>query len=293
MLAATGIRLNELAWGVGFIGLQIFLMSILLYLTRILLKFSWIKSLWISAGFASIGSLLFHLLVTGRSPSLDLIYWGILPILIVAAVTIIRAIVNCLGAMDDGGNVNSAERQRTLDMVEQGKITAEEGAELLEALGRSNAMLGQDRFSRLDMLILAGIAITVFGFFLPWVEIDVLNLGKLISQQQNGLYNPFGFTLKNVHNGKFGYLSGYHAGAIGWAVLIVGVLATIPVFITPKNFLYKVSMLQIFLLLLDCALVISMLICVGGKMAVGLPVCLVGLALASVACFGKFKKLAA
>ena len=187
-----------------------------------------------------------------------------IPLLLIALFFSMRAIFRFLSKMDDSGKVNSAERQRTLEMVEQGKISSEEGAELLDALGRSNAMLGQDRFSRLDMIILAGIAITALGFFLPWVYI---NSGR--------------------------YQSGQNFMAEGWAVLIIAVLAAIPVFVTPKDLLYKISMLQIFLLLLGSALVISLLFRVGGRMGAGLPVCMAGLLLASIACFAKFKKLTA
>ena len=37
-------------------------------------------------------------------------------------------------------HVNTAERSRILKMVEDGKIRSEEGAELLDAMGRSNAL---------------------------------------------------------------------------------------------------------------------------------------------------------
>lgn len=249
---------------ISFFGFQVLCMSFTLWLTRKLLKFSWVKSLWISAGFTSALTMVILDFLVGVSLVVRTIILSLFPTLIVAVIMIIRTVVNCFGEMDDGGSVNSAERQRTLDMVEQGKITAEEGSELLEALGRSNAMLGQDKFSRLDMLILAGVALTVLGFFLPWAYI-----GKGIFQ------------------------SGQHVGAEGWAVLIIAVLSAVPVFVTPKDMLYKISMLQVFLLLLGSALVISLMFRIGSSLGTGLPICMVGLVMASAACFGKFKKLAA
>lgn len=241
----------------GFFGLQFICFAIALGVTRLLFKLNWVKSLWISAGIATVPGIL--VVIRVWTPAAFIL--GFLPLIIVAVIMFSRSFFR---GMDDSGKVNSAERQRTLEMVEQGKISSEEGAELLDALGRSNAMLGQDKFSRLDMLILAGVAIAVLGFFLPW-----------------------------VHLARGMYQSGQHFKAEGWAILIITILAAIPVFVTPKNFLYKISMLQIFLLLLDSALVISLLFRVGGRMGAGLPVCLIGFVLALLACFRKFKKLAA
>jgi len=55
----------------------------------------------------------------------------------------------------------------------------------------------------------------------------------------------------------------------------------------------KISMLQIFLLLLGMVLVISMLVRAGGNLGAGLPVCLVGFVLAMAASAANFRKLAA
>lgn len=214
MLAATG-HLTP----IGFLGFQLLCFVIVLGVTRKLLKLSWVKSLWISAGFASVATILFVTFAAGVALKWSALILGFLPTWLVAVSTIIRGVVRCFGDMDDGGSVNCVERQRTLEMVDAGKISSEEGAELLDALGRSNAMLGQDKFSRLDMLILAGVAIAVLGFFLPWVYIN------------RGMYQ-----------------SGQHFKAEGWAVLIITILAAVPVFVTPKGLLYKISMLQIFLL---------------------------------------------
>jgi hypothetical protein len=280
-----------------FFGIQFLCLAIVFWVLKRLLKLSKEHSALYSTGFTVVATVLLWTFVMGQSLNRNVIFLCGLPLLIFAAVMVVRVLVRVapgfLDSMDDGGNVNSAERERTLEMVEQGKISAEEGAELLDALGRSSAMLGQDKFSRMDMLILVGIAITVLGFFLPWVEFSITNMAQFQSQQMAGMGNPLAAVIKSVHGRNIAYQSGYQIGAIGWAIFVVAVLAVVPVFITPKGFLYKMSMLQMFLVLLDVALVVSLLIRVGGSMSVGLPFCLVGLVLAAVACFGKFKKLAA
>lgn len=70
----------------------------------------------------------------------------------------------------------SAEREKILSMLEAGKLTAEESAELLQALGESSRkrspqvpLTGHQRF------MLIGAALVALGFFLPWF---VINPGK-------------------------------------------------------------------------------------------------------------------
>jgi hypothetical protein len=175
---------------------------------------------------------------------------------------------------DVNTRVNAAERDRILKMVEQGKITTEESTELLDALGRANALRGQDRFSPADITMLVGVALVVLGFFLPWayVRIEVTSL--------------FGSRAS-------AYQAGYHVGAIGWAVFIIAILSAVPVFVTPREHLYKVSMLQIFLSLMGTVLVISLLIQAGDDLGAGLVVCLAGFIVGIIASAAKLKKLAA
>lgn len=171
-------------------------------------------------------------------------------------------------------SINTAERDRILKMMEEGKINTEEGTELLDAIGRSSAMRGEEKFSRVDMVMLIGVSLVVLGFFLPWVYIRVANARIFIGQVS-------------------GYQAGYHTGAMGWAVLIIVIASAIPIFITPKNFLYKISMLQIFLILIGTILVISILVQAGGKLAPGLIFCLVGFVVELFGSGVKFRKLAA
>jgi len=171
--------------------------------------------------------------------------------------------------------VNVVERNRILQMVEDSKISTEEGTELLDAMGRSSALQGQDKFSRTDIAVLCGVALVVLGFFLPWVYV---NWTKQI---------PGSFARVS------GYQAGYHVGAIGWAVFIIAVLSAVPVFVTPRNFLYKISMLQIFLILLGLVLVVSVLIRVGENLGAGLIFCLVGFIVELLSSGAKLKSLAA
>lgn len=191
----------------------------------------------------------------------------------VCAVVMVAEFV-CWVISGDNTSVNTAERDRILKMVEEGKINTEEGTVLLDAMGRSSALRGEEKFSRVDMTMLIGVSLVVLGFFLPWVYIRAANARIFIGQVS-------------------GYQAGYHAGAMGWAVLIIVIASAIPIFITPKNFLYKICMLQIFLILIGTILVISILVQAGGKLGPGLIFCLVGFVVELFGSGVKFKKLAA
>lgn len=171
------------------------------------------------------------------------------------------------------------ERARILRMIEEGKITAEEGGDLLEAMGKSNALLGQDRFSRLDVAILCGVALVVMGFFLPWIYVrDPISRMQFISDM---------FRQITV------YKAGYHTGAIGWTIFVIALVTIVPVFVTPKNLLYKISILHLFLTLVGLLLVLITLLRVGSHLGIGIIVCAVGFTIELIASGAKFKHLAA
>ena len=225
----------------------------------LILRFA-IKLKWLTA--ACIAVIVTTLLIVCSDPPVK---WGaiLLPAVICVFILIIP-FFRWLLSVSVESEVNSQERARILKMVEDGSISAEESGELLDALGRSTAMRGDEKFSRQDVAILVGSALVVLGFFLPW-----------------------------VHIGNRMYQAGSHAGAVGWAVLLIGIFAVVPVFLTPKNLLYKISMLQMFLAIVGLALIISVLFRAGDNLGAGLIICLIGFAIELVACFGKFKQLSA
>jgi len=171
------------------------------------------------------------------------------------------------------------ERTRILAMVEDGKITVEEGRDLLEAMGRSSALRGQDTFSLLDMGMLSGAALVVMGFFLPWVHIRISGMSGIMG-------------MRNVFDQNAVYQAGYHTGALGWMIFAVAVISIVPVFITPKNLLYKISIFHLFITLMGLLLVFTTLLRAGNQLGTGIVVCAVGFTIELVASGAKFKRLA-
>ncbi len=260
----------------SFIPLMICLMGILFFVIAMLVfrfaaKLKWLTAICLSVIAATIILIFVLLIFPGPSARIGFVF--LLPAAVCGVILIIeffhRVIIS-----SDNASVNTAERDRILKMVEEGKINTEEGTELLDAMGRSSALRGEEKFSRIDMIMLIGVALVVLGFFLPWVYIRM--------QQVPG---PFGQMT--------GYQAGYHAGAMGWAVLIIVIASAVPIFITPKDFLYKISMMQIFLILIGAVLVISLLVRAGTHLGAGLIFCLTGFVVELFGAGVKFRKLAA
>jgi hypothetical protein len=184
-----------------------------------------------------------------------------------------------LGSADPAGAaVNPEERRRILGMVEQGKMTGAEGAELLDAMGKSSALRGQQTFGRLDIAILAAFLVTVLGFLLPWVQ-NSINVAKINA----GLMAPAADVVVSA--------AGYETGPVGWIVLVSACLGVLLVFITPRDYLYKFALLQMLCFSVALAGVISVWWRVGTDVMSGVIVCVIGLACAIVASGMKLRAL--
>ena len=248
--------------------------TVVLLLLRFSAKASWLTSIAASVIVTTIPSLLGIRML--RSGQLGVVKgWLFLLPAVICAIILLVQFFRWLLVTSDSATVHTAERSRILKMVEDGRMNSEEGAELLDAMGRSNALRGQGAFSRLDLAMLCGVALVILGFFLPWAYITLPGLGA------SGT-----FTRSSA------YQAGYHVGAIGWAVLVIAVLSAIPIFVTPKDLLYKISMLQVFLTLVGGVLVISVLVRVGGHLGIGLIFCLAGFIVELVGSAVKLKSLA-
>jgi hypothetical protein len=192
-------------------------------------------------------------------------------------VVLVLRFFSWLGAADPaGGAVNTEERKRILGMVEQGKMTGAEGADLLDALGKSSALRGEQTFGRLDVALLVAMAVVTLGFFLPWVYLS--DSAAMIAA---GL----------VAAGAPVYQSGYQVGPAGWAVLVSAILAALLVFITPKGYLYKLALLQVLSICVGLALTVSVWWNAGTGVRAGAVICTLGFGFALIASGMKLKAL--
>ena len=133
----------------------------------------------------------------------------------------------------------SDERERVLRLLEEGKITAEEGAELLSALGETvrpepdapAAMTpGQG-------VLLFGALLVVVSFFLPWYSINIGEemaratrmTSELANQMSRSIGAPRmpseGIPVSAGFSGTTHVVGGDVAHGYGWIVLLLGVVA--------------------------------------------------------------------
>jgi hypothetical protein len=127
----------------------------------------------------------------------------------------------------------SPERERVLHMLDEGKITAEESAELLNALGhtvqppRIPASTAADPHRK---MVLTGLVLLLIGFFLPWFS---FNLGDEMNRVLSGFQeqvneisrqNP-GVSINMPNTGSFHITGGEIRYGLGWFVLLLGIAA--------------------------------------------------------------------
>jgi len=186
-------------WLVGNLAFFVIVLLVLRYVA----KLKWLTAICLSVIAATIFSILLLRIFPGPAARIGFVF--LLPAVVCGVIMIIQ-FFRWVIISSDNASVNTAERDRILKMVEEGKINTEEGTELLDAMGRSSALRGEEKFSRVDIVMLIGVSLIVLGFFLPWAYI------------RRGIYQ-----------------SGSDVGAIGWAVLIIGIASAIPIFVTPKS----------------------------------------------------------
>ncbi len=122
------------------------------------------------------------------------------------------------------GDTLSPDRERVLKMLDDGKITAPESAELLNALAHSApARAPQSAPAPHRKMVWLGAALVVIAFFLPWFAINP-------QQTMNDAIRRMPFSQFGIAAPQFEGMTVYVAGGdlahgLGWCVLLLGVAA--------------------------------------------------------------------
>ncbi|MGA2543729.1 MAG: hypothetical protein ABSG78_19445 [Verrucomicrobiota bacterium] len=123
----------------------------------------------------------------------------------------------------------SPERERVLKMLDGGKITASESAELLNALGQSaQPHTAPSAPAPHRKMVLIGLALLLVGFFLPWF---VIKTGDVQSAMNNLMSQmPMAQSMPNVsgmmpQGMKVSITGGDIGHGLGWCVLLLGIVA--------------------------------------------------------------------
>ncbi len=133
----------------------------------------------------------------------------------------------------DGGNSSNntaapdigRERDRVLRMLEEGKISPDDGADLLKALGAEAQMSPPQVSVPRQRFFLIGALLVLFGFLIPWLRVDVgaeMNRAvRALAMPLEGLQNQMmptattGGVIATVKGGDLEY-------GMGWIMLIAG-----------------------------------------------------------------------
>jgi hypothetical protein len=124
-------------------------------------------------------------------------------------------------------------------MLDEGKINAQESAELLSALGVSEKTDadGTAPLSPPRKMALIGLALLLIGFYLPWFSINIGNEMQLLLGNWPGGMNPamqginvdFPAELQPLMKRTMNVAGGDVQHGLGWLVLLIGIAAaTLP-----------------------------------------------------------------
>jgi hypothetical protein len=123
------------------------------------------------------------------------------------------------------------ERERVLKMLDDGKITAAECAELLNALGHTTQPPAPPTAAATHRkTVLIGAALLLVGFFLPWFAVNMGDVSKeLVSQMPFSQFmpNPGLMNQAMASSPTLHVTGGDIAHGLGWFVLLFGVVAAI------------------------------------------------------------------
>lgn len=164
-------------------------------------------------------------------------FWGILALAgcALAAYPLIRSLLQTgpAPAVPTPAEDLSAERERVLKLLEAGKITAEESAQLLSALGETTRppLPPTAVVTPTGKMILAGGLAVVVGFFLPWF---VVNVGQELTNaaQQLGNFAQMNIPIK-LNTGSLRIAGGDIPHGLGWIVLLLGIAAVALPYLNP------------------------------------------------------------
>lgn len=123
------------------------------------------------------------------------------------------------------------ERERVLKLLDDGKITAAECAELLNAIGQpAQPPAPQAAAASHHKTVLIGVALLLVGFFLPWFAVNMGDVNKeLMSQIPFAQAMPnLGAMSQAMTSGPTLHVTGGDiAHGLGWFVLLFGVVAAV------------------------------------------------------------------
>jgi hypothetical protein len=132
---------------------------------------------------------------------------------------------------------SSREREKVLSLLESGKISAEESSELLQALAASAPLAGLQPVpagSR-SALALAGAALVLIGFFLPWFSFSPSEkMASMLQEIHGSMAAPMLEMSKSMPMQSVRVRGGDIANGLGWIVLVLALTSALLPHLAPN-----------------------------------------------------------
>ena len=195
---------------------------------------------------------------------------------------------------DDG---LSAEREKILSLLEVGTITADESADLLNALGSS----AQPSFSASGIclsphrrVVFLGAGLLLISFFLPWFSIDAKKqmmqisnvMQRVMEEEPNAMNgyellrsNPRVLEFQNLKSSSYHLSGGDLSHGSGWLVLLLGIGAAVSPFVARELDAYTQRTISMVGLCIGGVVLIFLITQHFDYINIGLPLALIGLVL--------------
>lgn len=143
-----------------------------------------------------------------------------------------------------------------LQMVADGKVSAEDADQLLKAVGQDRRPGDRLPVGGSELASIGGAIAVIVGFMLPWAYVRVNS--PLFGMSQRG------------------YQAGHHVGFLGYLILALGLLPALLACTPALDRYLRQGLLRFVVAATGCAFVLSLL--VRGPNGIGLWVCLAGFA---------------
>jgi hypothetical protein len=138
---------------------------------------------------------------------------------------------------------HSPEREKIVSMLEAGKLTPDESAELLQALSEKPQSVARHvPLTSGQRFMLIGAALVALGFFLPWIVFNPgKEMGRVMNQLESTVNSAMPETFRNSMNmsgnfaipkmemntGSLTYSGGDVGRGLGWAALGLAIAAAV------------------------------------------------------------------
>ena len=185
----------------------------------------------------------------------------------------------------------SAERSKVLAMLEDGKITAEESADLLQALGATSQQPARNRtpISSSQRLVLIGASMLLVGFFLPWFVIETGPEVRRMLNEAQAAMNSFmpgidvieatGASTAVPVKHRIQISGGDLQRGLGWIVLLLGLAAAAAPFVARDFDPVTLRTLRLAALVVGAVIVLYLVTQSIGFIGIGLIIAILGYAL--------------